>query len=62
MTDNSVPEDFKPDCGDCQWHLDNFPREDLYLFEGEAILSGTHINVTREGWARWEKRLEEERG
>jgi hypothetical protein len=52
MSDRTpVPDDWQPECDNCRWILAHYDRDDCYLFEGEAFLSGEHVNpVVGAGW------------
>lgn len=45
FTENGpVPEDYEPECQNCQWFVENYNKQDLYMFTS-MFLGGWHINA-----------------
>lgn len=53
-----VPEGWQPDhdCPACRWHLENFDREDLYLFSNPWKGGSDCVNQVPEAETKEEKR------
>jgi hypothetical protein len=40
---DDVPGDWTTDCRSCNWFLDHYRREDLYLFTGMYYAGALHV-------------------